>query len=53
MNVADPYSFLPTLGEMDIHLAGEGRHEELWCRLGAHVREIDGVAGILRLLESA
>jgi 1,4-alpha-glucan branching enzyme len=42
---ADPYSFLPTLGEMDIHLAGEGRHEELWSRLGAHVREIDGVAG--------
>jgi 1,4-alpha-glucan branching enzyme len=42
---ADPYSFLPTLGEMDIHLAGEGRHEELWCRLGAHVREIDGVTG--------
>ena len=24
---------------MDLHLAGEGRHEELYCRLGAHVRE--------------
>ena len=42
---ADPYSFVPTLGEMDLHLAGEGRHEELYCRLGAHVREIDGVTG--------
>jgi 1,4-alpha-glucan branching enzyme len=42
---ADPYSFMPTLGEMDLHLAGEGRHEELYCRLGAHVREIDGVTG--------
>src|SRR5256714_15378306 len=43
--VRDPYSFLPTLGEMDLHLAGEGRHEELYARLGAHVREIDGVTG--------
>jgi 1,4-alpha-glucan branching enzyme len=42
---ADPYSFLPTLGEMDLHLAGEGRHEELFARLGAHVREIEGVTG--------
>ena len=23
----DPYRFLPTLGELDLHLAGEGRHE--------------------------
>ncbi len=41
----DPYAFLPTLGELDLHLAGEGRHEELYARLGAHVREIDGVVG--------
>jgi len=41
----DPYSFLPTLGELDLHLAMEGRHEHLYERLGAHVREIDGVAG--------
>ena len=41
----DPYSFLPTLGDLDIHLAMEGRHEELYERLGAHVREIDGVVG--------
>src|SRR5437763_8237831 len=34
----DPYRFLPTLGEMDLHLIGEGRHEELWRVLGAHVR---------------
>ena len=27
----DPYSFLPTLGELDVHLAGEGRHEELYA----------------------
>jgi len=41
----DPYAFLPTLGELDLYLAGEGRHEELYARLGAHVQEIDGVAG--------
>ena len=41
----DPYAFLPTLGEMDVHLAGEGRHEQLHDKLGAHVREIDGVTG--------
>ncbi len=27
------------------YLLGEGRHEELWERLGAHVREVDGVTG--------
>ena len=43
--VRDPYSFLPTLGELDLHLAMEGRHEHLYERLGAHVRELDGVVG--------
>jgi len=37
----DPYRYLPTLGEMDLHLIGEGRHEELWKVLGAHVRTYD------------
>jgi 1,4-alpha-glucan branching enzyme len=41
----DPYAFLPTLGELDLHLVGEGRHEELYERLGAHVRELGGVIG--------
>jgi 1,4-alpha-glucan branching enzyme len=41
----DPYAFLPTLGELDLHLVGEGRHEELYERLGAHVRELGGVTG--------
>jgi 1,4-alpha-glucan branching enzyme len=34
----DPYRHLPTLGEVDLHLIGEGRHEELWRVLGAQVR---------------
>ena len=41
----DPYRFLPTLGEIDLHLIGEGRHEELWRVLGAHTRSYDGIAG--------
>lgn len=39
--VADGYRFLPTLGEMDLHLVVEGRHERLWEVLGAHVRSYD------------
>ena len=34
--IADGYSFLPTLGEMDLHLVSEGRHERLWEVLGAN-----------------
>jgi 1,4-alpha-glucan branching enzyme len=41
----DPYAFLPTFGELDVHLAAEGRHEELYERMGAHVREVNGVTG--------
>ena len=41
----DPYRYLPTLGEVDLHLIGEGRHEELWTVLGAHVRRYDSPSG--------
>ncbi|MDR2723274.1 MAG: 1,4-alpha-glucan branching enzyme, partial [Cellulomonadaceae bacterium] len=34
--IDDPYRFLPTLGEIDLHLIQEGRHEELWTVLGAN-----------------
>jgi 1,4-alpha-glucan branching enzyme len=42
----DPYSFLPTLGELDVHLAGEGQHADLYARLGAHQRVVEGIAGV-------
>jgi 1,4-alpha-glucan branching enzyme len=38
----DPYRYLPTLGEMDLYLIGEGRHEQLWHVLGSHVSEKAG-----------
>jgi 1,4-alpha-glucan branching enzyme len=41
----DPYRFLPVIGEFDLHLIAEGRHEELWRVLGAHVREVGQVSG--------
>ena len=34
----DPYRFLPTLGDVDLHLFNEGTHRELWKKLGAHPR---------------
>ena len=43
--VDDPYRWLPTLGEIDLHLIGEGRHERLWDALGAHVRTYDTPSG--------
>jgi len=39
--VDDPYRFLPTLGEVDLHLVNEGRHERLWDVLGAHVHHYE------------
>jgi 1,4-alpha-glucan branching enzyme len=41
----DPYRFLPTLGELDLHLIGEGAHRRLWQTLGSQVRNIDGTPG--------
>ncbi|HEU5085428.1 MAG TPA: 1,4-alpha-glucan branching protein GlgB [Acidimicrobiales bacterium] len=46
VDIVDPYRFWPTLGEVDLHLIGEGRHERLWSVLGARPMEHDGVEGI-------
>ncbi|WP_127131683.1 1,4-alpha-glucan branching protein GlgB [Georgenia sp. SYP-B2076] len=45
LTLDDPYRFLPTIGEMDLYLLGEGRHEELWEVLGAHVRHFPSELG--------
>jgi 1,4-alpha-glucan branching enzyme len=42
----DPYAFGPLLGELDLHLIGEGRHLDLASCLGAQPMEIDGVKGV-------
>src|SRR6185295_1762222 len=42
----DPYSFPPTIGEIDLHLFGEGKHEQIYNKLGAHVTKIGAVKGV-------
>jgi len=41
----DPYAFSPTIGSVDLHLFGEGKHHQLYRVLGAHHREHQGVMG--------
>src|SRR6185295_4057850 len=41
----DPYSFLPALGEQDLYLFGKGDERRLYDKLGAQLREFDGVQG--------
>ncbi len=42
----DPYGYPPLLTEYDIYLFSQGRHHEIYRKLGAHRREIDGVGGV-------
>jgi 1,4-alpha-glucan branching enzyme len=42
----DPYSFPSTVGELDLHLFAEGRHEEIYEKLGSHVRKIGRITGV-------
>jgi len=36
----------PTLGDIDLHLFNEGRHEEIYKKLGAHVTKIGRTKGV-------
>ena len=42
----DPYRFGPTIGDLDLHLFGEGNHEHIYRILGAHCCEREGVSGV-------
>ncbi len=42
----DPYRFLPSIGDVDLHLFNEGTHRRLWEMLGAHPRAMDGTHGV-------
>src|SRR5262249_4891460 len=46
ITIRDAYSFLPTLGELDLHLWGEQKHDRAYDKLGAHVREVVGISGV-------
>lgn len=43
--IDDPYRMLPAVGELDLHLIAEGRHEQLWQALGAEPMSHQGVTG--------
>ncbi|MCF3122831.1 1,4-alpha-glucan branching enzyme [Streptomyces arenae] len=45
LDLHDAYRFLPALGEFDLHLIGEGRHERLWEALGARPMDHQGATG--------
>ena len=42
----DAYAFPFLLSEFDIYLMGEGRHYDAYEKLGAHLKTVDGVAGV-------
>jgi 1,4-alpha-glucan branching enzyme len=42
----DPYSFMPTLGDLDLHLWGEQKDDRAYDKLGAHIREMSGIRGV-------
>ena len=46
MSIHDPYAFEPLFSDLDLHLFNEGTHFRIYERLGAHLREIDGVKGV-------
>lgn len=43
----DPYRHLPKIGELDLYLITEGRHEQLWDALGAHFLEFEDSLGLV------
>jgi 1,4-alpha-glucan branching enzyme len=47
VEVHDPYRFGSTLSDFDLQLLGEGTHYQAYEKLGAHLRVLDGVAGVV------
>src|SRR6266851_9173848 len=41
-----PDEFAPTLGELDLHLFGEGKHERIYEKLGSHLIMHEGQRGV-------
>lgn len=42
----DPYRFLPTIGQDDLHWFNEGSHHRIYQVLGAHRRVCEGIEGV-------
>jgi 1,4-alpha-glucan branching enzyme len=46
VDLDDPYRFPPVLTDYDLYLLGEGTHQRLYEKLGAHPLELEGVPGV-------
>jgi 1,4-alpha-glucan branching enzyme len=46
VDLDDPYRFPPVLTDYDLYLLGEGTHQRLYEKLGAHPTELEGVPGV-------
>ncbi|MEW4566663.1 1,4-alpha-glucan branching protein GlgB [Tautonia sp. JC769] len=44
--LVDAYRFGQVLSDFDVYLLGEGNHLRSYEKLGAHIREIDGIRGV-------
>ena len=44
--IDDPYRFPAWLTDLELHLHGEGNYLQSYDKLGAHLREADGVRGV-------
>ncbi len=46
MTSQNSQSFPSTLGDLDLHLWAEQKHERIWDKFGAHARDLEGVRGV-------
>ncbi len=46
VDLDDPYRFPPVLSDFDLYLLGEGTHQRIYDKLGAHPMTLDGVPGV-------
>ena len=46
VDLDDPYRFPPVLTDYDLYLLGEGTHQRLYDKLGAHPMVLEGVPGV-------
>jgi 1,4-alpha-glucan branching enzyme len=50
VDLEDPYRFPPVISDFDLYLLGEGTHQHLYDKLGAHPMTLDGVGGVAFLV---
>ena len=46
VDLDDPYRFPPVLTDFDLYLLGEGTHQRIYDKLGAHPMTLDDVPGV-------